>query len=150
MKEKILAILEQKFQGKRKDGLNRLASVLALQVTTADEANTIIGKLTADSVDTFITDWRKEADAEITRANRTHEDNLKKKFDFTEKKNEKKDEPAQPVKVEDGIVDAAAIQKIISDSISNLVKPLQETIESLKGDKVKETRLQMLNDKVKC
>ncbi|MDR2652256.1 MAG: hypothetical protein LBC68_08080 [Prevotellaceae bacterium] len=145
MKDKILAILEQKFQGERKDGLNRLASIIALQVTTEDEANAIIGKFTADSVKTFVTEWRKEADAEIGKSNKTHEDNLRKKYDFTEKKTEQTPPVVTP---ENGNIDAAAIQKMLSDSIDKIVKPLQQTIESLKGEKTKETRLQSLNEKL--
>ncbi|MDR0754273.1 MAG: hypothetical protein LBF04_02680, partial [Prevotellaceae bacterium] len=39
-------------------------------------------------VDAFITEWRKEADAEISKANKTYEDGLRKKYDFAEKKTE--------------------------------------------------------------
>ena len=38
MKGKILALLETKFQGERKDGLNHLAGAISLQVTTDEEA----------------------------------------------------------------------------------------------------------------
>ncbi|MDR1181846.1 MAG: hypothetical protein LBL13_07690 [Bacteroidales bacterium] len=150
MKEKILALLETKFQGKRKDGLNRLASAIALQVTTEDEANTIVGRMTAESVDSFIAEWRREADTEISKANRTYEDGLKKKYDFVEKKQPEVTTPpvTTTVAVEDGKVDMAALQKIFGESIEKVVKPLQETIASLKGEKTKETRLRDLNGKL--
>jgi hypothetical protein len=148
MKEKILALLETKFQGKRKDGLNQLAGALALQVNTEDEANTAVGKLTAESVEKFITEWRKEADAEIDRANRTREENLRKKFDFVEKKTE----PANPTPPEPdkaGNIDAAAIQKLITDSIAAATKPLLEKVAAFEAGNVAKTRLQALNDKLK-
>jgi hypothetical protein len=112
MKEKILALLQSQFAGVRKDGLNHIANVLAFQVNTEDEAKTLAGKLTAEQVNSFIADWRKEADAEITKANKSYDDGLRKKYDFTEKKTE----PANPIPPEtdkDGKLDAAAIQKII-------------------------------------
>ena len=59
--------------------------------------------------------WRKEADAEITKANKTHETGLRQKYDFTKKKQE----PANPAQTEPGTggtVDAAAIQKLITDN----------------------------------
>jgi hypothetical protein len=150
MKEKILALLETKFQGKRKDGLNRLASAIALQVTTEDEANTIVGRLTAESVDSFIAEWRREADTEISKANRTYEDGLKKKYDFVEKKQPEVTPPpvTTTVAVEDGKIDMVALQKMFGESIEKVVKPLQETIDSLKGEKTKDARLQALNVKL--
>jgi hypothetical protein len=147
MKEKILALLETKFQGKRKDGLNQLAKAIALQVTTEEEANTVVGKLTAESVEQFIVDWRKEADAEIDRANRTREDNLRKKFDFVEKK--QPDVTVPPVTTEGGTIDAAAIQKLIADSIATATKPLLEKVSAFEAGNVAKTRLQTLNDNLK-
>jgi hypothetical protein len=147
MKEKILALLETKFQGKRKDGLNRLASAIALQVTTEEEASAIVGKLTAESVESFITEWRKEADTEIDKANQTREVNLRKKFDFVEKKQPEVTIPQ--VTTEAGNIDAAAIQKLITDSITAATKPLLEQINTFKAGETAKTRLQALNEKLK-
>jgi len=148
MKEKILALLQAQFAGVRKDGLNHIANVLSFQVDTEEKAKEVVGKLTADQVNSFIADWRKEADAEISKANKTYEDGLRKKYDFTEKKIE----PANPTPPEPdkaGNFDAAVFQKMFNESMEKIVKPLQETIASLKGEKTKETRLQTLNDKLK-
>ncbi|MDR1592364.1 MAG: hypothetical protein LBS16_05720 [Prevotellaceae bacterium] len=148
MKEKILALLQSQFAGVRKDGLNHIANVLAFQVTTEDEAKTLVGKLTAEQVNSFIADWRKEADAEISKANKTYEDGLKKKYDFTEKK----PEPANPTPPEPGTAgtfDAAAIQKLIADSITAATKPLLEKVAAFESGNVAKTRLQALNDKLK-
>jgi hypothetical protein len=43
----------------------------------------------------------------------------------------------------------AAFQKMINESMEKIVKPLQETIASLKGEKTQESRLHALNDKLK-
>lgn len=85
--EEILALLQTKFAGARKDGLEQLAGAIALQCTTKDEAQAIIDKLSDEKVKGFITDWRKKADAEISKANATHERSLRDKYDFTEKTN---------------------------------------------------------------
>ena len=69
--EMILGLLVAQFQGVRKDGLNQLARSIALTVDTEEKAKEVVGKLTADQVKQFVTDWRKDADAEITKANQT-------------------------------------------------------------------------------
>ena len=81
----ILALLQSKFAGVRKDGLQQLAAVISVQVANEEEANEVVGKLTADKVSKFVTDWRKTTDAEIAKANKTHEDGLRRKYDFKEK-----------------------------------------------------------------
>jgi len=145
MKDKILALLTTKFTGVRKDGLNQIATVLAFQVDTDEKATELVGKMTAEQVNSFITDWRKDADAEIDKANQTRENNLRKKFDFVEKKIE------QPVNniPEMGNIDAAAIQKLITDSIAAATKPLLEKVNAFEKDGISKTRLQSLNDKLK-
>lgn len=85
--EEILALLQTKFVGARKDGLEQLAGAIALQCTTKDEAQAIIDKLSDEKVKGFITDWRKKTDAEISKATATHEKSLRDKYDFAEKTN---------------------------------------------------------------
>ena len=82
LQERILALLVAKFQGVRKDGLQHLAAAIGLQVTTEEEANQVVDKLTADKVSAFVTEWRRTADAEISKANQTYENSLKEKYDF--------------------------------------------------------------------
>lgn len=86
--EEILALLQTKFVGARKDGLENLAGAIALQCSTKDEAQAIIDKLSDEKVKGFITDWRKKADAEITKATATHEKGLREKYNFAEKTGE--------------------------------------------------------------
>jgi len=86
--EEILALLQTKFAGARKDGLEQLAAAISLQCSTKDEAQTIIDKLSDEKVKGFITDWRKKTDAEISKATATHEKGLREKYDFAEKTSE--------------------------------------------------------------
>jgi hypothetical protein len=148
MKEKILALLQAQFAGVRKDGLSHIANVISFQVNTEDEAKTLVGRLTAEQVNSFIADWRKEADTEISKANKTYEAGLRNKYDFTEKKTEPTN-PTPPAPVNAGSFDAAAFQKFITDSIAAANKPILEQLNTFKAGEAAKTRLQSLNDKLK-
>lgn len=83
--EELLALLTAKFKGARKDGLEQLAAVIGLQCANKEEAEAIIEKLTEDKVKAFITDYRRKADAEISKATKTHEQGLRDKYNFVDK-----------------------------------------------------------------
>jgi hypothetical protein len=94
-------------------------------------------------VNSFIADWRKEADAEISKANKTFEDGLRKKYDFAEKKTEPANTtPPEPDKA--GNFDAAAIQKLIADSIAAATKPMLEKISAFEGANITADRRELL------
>lgn len=133
MKEKLLALLQTKFAGVRKDGLNQLATTMALTVTTEEEATSAVDKLTEQSVGQFVTDWRKDVDSEISKANKTYEDGLKKKYDFKEKGNP--NTPTPPTEL-----NAEAIAAIVQKAI----EPFASELNSIKTTKVVETRKQLL------
>lgn len=107
--EEICALLQPKFAGARKDGLETLAGAIALQCSTKEEAQAIIDKLSDEKVKGFITDWRKKADAEISKATATHETKLKDKYNFVEK--EKGDQGAG---AGGGEITLEAISKLIA------------------------------------
>ena len=130
MKEKILKLLETKFQGTRKDGLSILAGVLAMTATDDETAAKVVDALTADQVKDFITDYRKGADAEITKANQTAEENLRKKYDFVEKGKKNDPEPPQPN---------------LEEAIKKATAPLLERIAGLEGQGIKATRRAQLD-----
>lgn len=92
----ILAALELKFAGRRKDGLEQLAQVLAIQFDTIEDAKKAIDAMSEQRVDDFIKEYRKKVDAEITKSNKTAEDNLRKKYDFVEKGEPKPNPKPQP------------------------------------------------------
>lgn len=114
--ETILALLTKNFQGVREDGLRQLASALALQAETEEEATSIVGKLTADKVEKFVKDWRKTADAEISKANSTYENSLKQKYDFVEKK--PNNPPATPPATPPGELTLDAVAKLIDEKMA--------------------------------
>ena len=136
MKEKILALLQSKFTGVRKDGLNQLATIMALTVTTEEEATQTVEKLTDEIVGQFVTDWRREIDAEISKANKTYEENLKKKFNFVEKGTPTPpNSPTPPTELNADAI-AAIVQKAI--------EPFASELNSIKTIRTVETRKQLL------
>lgn len=131
----ILALLQNKFAGVRKDGLQQLAAVIGVQVANEEEANEVVGKLTADKVSKFVTDWRKNADAEIAKANKTHEDGLRRKYDFKEKEDEGKPKPNETTPPS-GALTADDIRAIIREEN----KTLREGYDALRAEKAANTR----------
>lgn len=76
--QQILALLQAKFAGVRKDGLAQLARMIALQVTSQEEAQALIDKLDVEKVTETVKDYRKDVDKEVSEANKTYEGNLKR------------------------------------------------------------------------
>lgn len=146
MKETILALLIAKFSGVRKDVLAHLAGSLALHVATEEEAKAIVEKLKPESVSEFARDLRKDVDKEVTDATRTHETNLKKKFDFKEKEAGNPD-PSKGGDPKPG--DTADVASIVKAAVAEAVKPLQDKLAGFEGDQVKKTRQQKLEEKLK-
>lgn len=122
MKETILALLIAKFSGERKDGLTQLASSLALQAETKEEAQALVDKLTQPKVTDFIKDLRSGIDKEITMATKTTEEKLKEKFDFVEKGKGNPDPITEPSKGDD--IDAK-IQAAVQAAVTPLTQKLQ-------------------------
>ncbi|KAF5072881.1 hypothetical protein DSECCO2_197690 [anaerobic digester metagenome] len=142
MKEKLFALLVAKFAGVRKDGLTQLARALSLQAANDEEAEVLVSKLTKDQVDTFIKEFRADVDKEVSEGNKTYADNLKKKYDFVEKK-------AEPGKTEEPTPENPTnIQDIIKAAVSEAVKPLQEKLTGFEQGQVAKTRLQKLTEKL--
>lgn len=144
MKEKILALLLASFAGVRKDGLNQLARTLALQATTDDDAKALVDKLTKAQVDDFVKEFRADVDKEVSESNKTVETNLKKKFDFVEKKNP---EPGGDDSKNKG-GDPNDIATMVKNAVADAVKPLQTELEKYKAGDVAKIRLQSLNEKL--
>lgn len=136
LQERILALLVAKFQGVRKDGLQHLAAAIGLQVATEEEANQVVDKLTADKVSAFVTEWRRSADAEISKANQTYESSLKEKYDFVEKGKQTPPDGQQTPPDTGGAVTLDAISKLIEEKM----KGMQESITALNADKVADSR----------
>ena len=86
MEETILALLVTAFPGVRKDGLKMLARTMALQAETEADAKAAVGRLTRERVDAFVRDFRADVDKAVSDGTHTFEENLKRKFDLVEKK----------------------------------------------------------------
>ena len=139
MKKTILALLVAKFQGARKDGLNVLAGILALQASTEDEAKALVEKITDAQVNEFIKDYRKDVDKEVSESNKTFETNLRKKYDFKEKEVEPGNEPSE---------NPNDIAEIVKAAVAAAVKPFEEKLSGYETKSIAETRLAALNEKL--
>lgn len=132
----IFTLLQGKFAGVRKDGLQQLAAVIGVQVANEEEAAEVVGKLTADKVSKFVTDWRKTADAEIAKANKTHEDGLRRKYDFKEKEQPGDTKPGEQTPPTGGALTADDIRAIFREES----KALREGYEAIRAEKTTATR----------
>lgn len=138
--QEILALLTTKFSGVRKDGLEQMARVIALQCANMDEAKALVDKITDAQVNEFVKDYRKIVDTEVSNSNKTFEANLRKKYDFKEKETEpggdNHDEPK-------GL--AAQIKAAIAEAIA----PINSELANYKKKDVANARLQKLNEALK-
>lgn len=132
----IFTLLQTKFADVRKDGLQQLAAVIGVQVANEEEANEVVGKLTADKVSKFVTEWRKTADAEIAKANKTHEDGLRRKYDFKEKEQPGEPQPGEETPPTGGALTAEQIRAIIREEN----KVIRDEYASLRAEKTVATR----------
>ena len=130
----ILALLAAKFPGVRKDGLNMLARLMALQTETEDEAKAAVERLTRDGVDAFVRDFRSDVDKEVSDGTRTFEENLRRKFDLVEKQSEPRIDEVK--------------QAVVANAVANAVKPLKEQLERYERGNVNQSRLQALTDRL--
>ena len=139
MKKTILALLVAKFQGARKDGLNVLAGILALQASTEDEAKALVEKITDAQVNEFIKDYRKDVDKEGSERNKTFETNLRKKYDFKEKEVEPGNDPSK---------NPNDIAEIVKAAVAAAVKPFEEKLSGYETKNIADSRLAKLNEKL--
>ena len=139
MKKTILALLVAKFQGARKDGLNVLAGILALQASTEDEAKTLVEKITDAQVNEFIKDYRKDVDKEVSESNKTFEANLRKKYDFKEKETEPGGDPNK---------NPENLAEIVKAAVAAAVKPFEEKLSGYETKNIADSRLAKLNEKL--
>ena len=139
MKKTILALLVAKFQGARKDGLNVLAGILALQASTEDEAKALVEKITDAQVNEFIKDYRKDVDKEVSESNKTFEANLRKKYDFKEKEVEPGNDPSK---------NPNDIAEIVKAAVAAAVKPFEEKLSGYETKNIADSRLAKLNEKL--
>lgn len=143
MKETILALLIAKFSGERKDGLTQLASSLALQAETKEEAQALVEKLTQPKVTDFIKDLRSGIDKEITTATKTTEEKLKEKFDFVEKGKGGTDPITEPAKGDDDF------ETKFKAAFEKHAKPIQDELDAYKSQEAKNIRESFISNTAK-
>lgn len=144
MKKKILELLEAKFPGARKDGLQQLANSLSLTVTTEDEATAVVGKLTADQVTDYIKEWRRVADAENSAAAQTRENNIREKYDLTEKGQQQQQQQQQQQTQQMQNVSPQDIQKMIEEAVTKATQGLQTTVANMQATDVAKARREQI------
>ena len=140
MKKKLLELLEAKFPGARKDGLQQLANSLSLTVTTEDEATAVVGKITADQVADYIKEWRRVADAENSAAAQTRENNIREKYDLTEKGQQQQQQQQQQQTQQMQNVSAQDIQKMIEEAVTKATQGLQSTVATMQATDIAKAR----------
>lgn len=144
----ILGLLATKFTKVRKDGLEQVARLLALQCSNEDEAQALIEKITEEQVTDYVKEFRSVVDREATNARKSFEENLRKKYQLVERKGEgQEDEPARD-KGKDNAQDSADIASLIARAVAEAVKPLQEQLEENKRGETAKSRLQSLQEKL--
>lgn len=140
MFEKIIELLTAKFTGIRKDAIEMLARNLALQCDNDDDVTAAIGKLTDEKVNDFVKGYRSLVDKEVSASISANEKNLRKKYDFVEKKID------EPKKIEGN--DSNDISAIINAAIAKAIEPFQNEISNLKQENANKSRLQQVNEKL--
>ena len=138
--EQILALLVSTFQGVRRDGLEVLAQALSQTNETIEEATAVVKKMTPEKVAAFITDWRKGADKEITRANQTFEAGLKEKYDFVDKKQQKPQDPPAPPQPGSAGLTAEQIAELVQNAVRTATADLTAQVSSITGAQVASQR----------
>lgn len=143
MKQKLLELLNTRFLGKgvRKDVLARLATAYSLQITTEEEAQALVEKLTDEQVTEFQKELRSEVDSEIAKATKTALENAGK--------SKGGEGDPEPKKEEGGNSDPADIASIVANAIEKATAPLLQEINSIKAGKTTETRLSRMEEVLK-
>lgn len=142
MFEKIIELLTSKFTGIRKDAIEMLARNIALQCDNDDDVTAAIGKLTNEKVNEFVKGYRSQVDKEVSASISANEKNLRKKYDFIEKKIDGN----EPKKMEGN--DTNDISAIINAAIAKAIEPFQNEISNLKQENTSKSRLQQVNEKL--
>lgn len=141
MKEKVMELLEQKFAGVRKDGLNLMAGVIAMGVKTEDEAKAAVEKITVEQVNAYVQDWRKSADSEITKSNQTYDKTMREKIEKELMEKNKINPPAS--------TDPNAIQELIKEAVKQATEGISNELATIKAQSQKEERAKLISDTAK-
>ena len=147
--EELLELLKQKFSGVRPDVLAQLAASLVLVATTKEEQTAMVEKLTPAQVEAFGKDYRKSVDKEVSDGTKTFEENLKKKYDFVEKRKQEPPTPPTPPTPPATTDDDKKWEERFNAQ-QKLIESLQGTIAGMQKDDLNKARSakygEILND----
>ncbi len=137
--EQILALLGKKFQGVRKDALQSVAGVIALQAEDEAAAQLIIDHMTAENVQKFVQTYRSSIDREIQQSNQTMEQNLRNKYDFVEKQQQQQQQQS-------GALTLDQLKSLLAETIAPLTQRMDAYDQQRVGATRRETYLGKLKD----
>ncbi len=137
--EPILALLGKKFQGVRKDALQSVAGVIALQAEDEAAAQLIIDHMTAENVQKFVQTYRSSIDREIQQSNQTMEQNLRNKYDFVEKQQQQQQQQS-------GALTLDQLKSLLAETIAPLTQRMDAYDQQRVGATRRETYLGKLKD----
>ncbi len=140
--EPILALLGKKFQGVRKDALQSVAGVIALQAEDEAAAQLIIDHMTAENVQKFVQTYRSSIDREIQQSNQTMEQNLRNKYDFVEKQQQQQQQQQQ----QSGALTLDQLKSLLAETIAPLTQRMDAYDQQRVGATRRETYLGKLKD----
>lgn len=146
MKEKFLELLNAKYLGKgvRKDGLEQLAASLCMTVTTEEEIKALVEKLTDEQVNSFINDWRKSVDSEVSKGIETY----KSKNPAPSGSGNSNPGPKSEVKADVTISQPQDIATIVKEAVSAAVEPFKTRLDTMDQNTITSNRLKLFNEKI--
>lgn len=137
--EQIVALLVKKFPGMRKDALQNMAGVIALQVEDESAAQTIVDQMTAENVQKFVQKFRSDIDREIQQSNQTLETNLRNKYNFVEKQQQQQQQQLSgPLTFEQ-----------LQEAMNKVMAPLTQRLDAIDQKNLTATRREMYVGKLK-
>ncbi|WP_407497487.1 hypothetical protein [Elizabethkingia meningoseptica] len=146
MKEKFLELLNAKYLGKgvRKDGLEQLAASLCMTVTTEEEIKALVEKLTDEQVNSFINDWRKSVDSEVSKGIETY----KSKNPAPSGSENSNPGPKSEVKADVTNPQPQDIATIVKEAVSAAVEPFKTRLDTMDQNTITSNRLKLFNEKI--
>lgn len=133
-REEILALLQERFGGVRRDALDQLAGWIAITAgNTEDEAREAIGKYAPEAVEAFARDYRARVDREVTEAGRKIEARLRSKLNPSDEGaphggGETSTERVQDTPERDSHTSERDVDELIRQAVERAVQPLADEL----------------------
>lgn len=146
MKQKLLELLNSKYLGKgvRKDGIEQLANSLCMTVSTDEEAQALVDKLTDEQVTEFVKEWRKTVDSEVTKG----VDTYKSKNPAPAGSGDPNPAPKPEVKPDVTNPQPQDIATIVKEAVSAAVEPFKSRLDTMDQNTIVSNRLKLFNEKI--